>query len=186
MTIIFHDLLHKILEDYIDDLLGKSKTRDEHIPILRKIFERLEKYKMCLNPTKCVFGVTSGKLLGFIVSHRGIEVDPIKLKAIMEMPPLKTLKKFAASKEISNLLDASFENSQINVTHLCTYYAKIPNSNGATCVRRILRNSKNTLHHLPYLCFLFQENHSFCIYQQLQWHWGHYWHKQMVREKSMP
>lgn len=92
MTIIFHDLLHKIMEDYVDDLLGKSKTRDEHIPILRQTFERLEKYKLCLNPKKCVFGITSRKLLGLIIFCRGIEVDPTKVKAIMEMPPPKTLK----------------------------------------------------------------------------------------------
>lgn len=92
MTTVFHDLLHKIMEDYVDDLLGKSKTRQEHIPILKQIFERLEKYKLRLNPKKCVFGVTSGKLLGFIVSRRGIKVDPTKVKAIMEMPPPKTLR----------------------------------------------------------------------------------------------
>lgn len=55
MTTIFHDLLHKIMEDYVDNLLGKSKTRQEHIPILKQIFERLEKYKLRLNPKKCVW-----------------------------------------------------------------------------------------------------------------------------------
>lgn len=92
MRTIFHDLLHKVMEDYVDDLLGKSNTRQEHIPILRKIFERLEKYKLLLNPKKCAFGVTLRKLLGFIVSCRGIEVDPTKVKSIMEMPPPKTLR----------------------------------------------------------------------------------------------
>ena len=50
------------------------------------MFERLKKYKLRLNPNKCTFGVMSGKLLGFIVSGKGIEVDPAKVKAIQEMP----------------------------------------------------------------------------------------------------
>jgi len=50
------------------------------------MFERLRKYKLRLNPNKCTFGVRSGKLLGFIVSQKGIEVDPDKVCAIREMP----------------------------------------------------------------------------------------------------
>ena len=55
MTTIFHDLLHVIMENYVDDILGKSKIREAHIDVLTTIFERLEKYKVCLNPKKCVF-----------------------------------------------------------------------------------------------------------------------------------
>lgn len=72
MTTIFHDLLQEIMEAYVNDLLGKYKKREEHISILRKIFERIENYKLQLNPKKCVFHVTLGKFLGFIVSYRGI------------------------------------------------------------------------------------------------------------------
>ena len=56
---------------------------------LRIFFERLRKYNLKLNPAKCVFGVPSGKLLGFIVSRRGIELNPSKIKAIQELPPPK-------------------------------------------------------------------------------------------------
>ena len=59
---------------------------------LRKLFQRLKKYRIKLNPNKCVFGVMSGKLLGFIVSGRGIEIDPIKVQAIRSMPTSKTEK----------------------------------------------------------------------------------------------
>ena len=52
---------------------------------LRETFDNLRKYKMMLNPLKCVFGVPAGKLLGFIVSHRGIEVNPEKIKAILNI-----------------------------------------------------------------------------------------------------
>lgn len=92
MTMNFHDLMHKILEDYVDDILSKSKTREEHPTILKKIFELLVKYKLHLNPKKCMFAVTLGKLLGFIVSIHGIEVDPQKVKAILEMTPPRILK----------------------------------------------------------------------------------------------
>ena len=92
MTIIFHDMVHDIVEDYVDDILGKLKTREEHPIILRIIFERLREYKVRLNHKKCVFGVTSGKLLGFIVSKSGIEVDLEKVKAITKMHPPQNLK----------------------------------------------------------------------------------------------
>lgn len=92
MIVIFHDIIDIIMEYYVDDLLGKSKTREDHPKILRQIFEQLEQYTLSLNPKKCVFGVTSGKLLGFIVSRRGIELDPTKVKAIMEIPPPQNIK----------------------------------------------------------------------------------------------
>ena len=53
---------------------------------MRKLFERLRKFRLRLNPDKCTFGVKSGKLLGFIMSQKVIEVDPEKVKAILEMP----------------------------------------------------------------------------------------------------
>jgi len=54
------------------------------------MFRRLRKYKVRLNPNKCTFGVRSGKLLGFIVSQKGIEVDPDKVRALREMSAPKT------------------------------------------------------------------------------------------------
>src|ERR1044072_3996257 len=92
MTTLFHDMMHKEIEVYVDDMIVKSDTEEEHIVHLRKLFERLRKYKLRLNPNKCTFGVRSGKLLGFIVSQRGIEVDPDKVKAIQEMPAPRTEK----------------------------------------------------------------------------------------------
>ena len=58
-------------------------SQEIHMPALRKFFERIRFYKLRLNPKKCTFGVTSRKLMGFIVSQRGIEVDPNKIKAIV-------------------------------------------------------------------------------------------------------
>ncbi|XP_077210044.1 uncharacterized protein LOC143845548 [Tasmannia lanceolata] len=72
--------------------LKNAGATEEHAGALRKFFQRIQKFKLRLNPNKCVFGVTSGKLLGFLVSQRGIEVDPQKIKAIQEMAPPKTEK----------------------------------------------------------------------------------------------
>jgi hypothetical protein len=70
---------------YVDDIAGMSKKQDDLIADLQETFNNLRKYNMMLNPTKCVFGVPAGQLLGFIVSHRGIEVNPDKIKAILEI-----------------------------------------------------------------------------------------------------
>ncbi|MCQ7416345.1 reverse transcriptase domain-containing protein, partial [Salmonella enterica] len=92
MVTLFHDLMHKEIEVYVDDMIAKSKEEEEHTTVLRKLFDRLRKFQLKLNPSKCIFGATSGKLLGFVVSQEGIKVDPDKVKAILEMPPPQTQK----------------------------------------------------------------------------------------------
>nr|XP_025888854.1 uncharacterized protein LOC104649327 [Solanum lycopersicum] len=92
MTTIFHDMIHKEIEVYVDDVIIKSRESSDHLTHLRKFFERLHRYNLKLNPAKCAFGVPAGKLLGFIVSRKGIELDPSKIKAIQELPPPKTRK----------------------------------------------------------------------------------------------
>jgi len=86
MVALFHDMMHKEIKVYMDDMISKSKTEEEHLVNLRMFSERLHKYRLRLNPAKCTFEIKSGKLLGFIVSQKGIEVDPNKVKAILEMP----------------------------------------------------------------------------------------------------
>ena len=66
----------KNIEAYIDDMVVKSKVVFEHVGDLRNIFEILRKHKMHLNASKCSFGVGSGRFLGYMVTHRGIEVNP--------------------------------------------------------------------------------------------------------------
>ncbi|XP_019442224.1 PREDICTED: uncharacterized protein LOC109346940 [Lupinus angustifolius] len=83
---LFHDMMHKEIEVYVDDIICKSKVEEEHVVNLKKLFERLRKYSLKINPTKCSFGVKSGRVLSFIVSQKGIEVDIDKVKAIIEMP----------------------------------------------------------------------------------------------------
>jgi hypothetical protein len=86
---LFHDMMQKEIEVYVDDMIAKSRRGEDHVNMLRKLFERLKKYELKLNPAKCSFGVKSGKLLGFVVSSKGIKVDPDKAKAIQSMRTLK-------------------------------------------------------------------------------------------------
>ena len=81
--------LHHNVEAYVDDVVVKTKNPDDLIADLTETFDNLRKFRWKLNPTKCVFGVPSGKLLGFIVSERGIEANPEKISTIMNMPPPK-------------------------------------------------------------------------------------------------
>ena len=74
----------QVCVDYIDDMLVKSKKRFDHTKHLQKAFELLRKHNMKLNPLECVFGVSSSKFLGFIVTQRGIEANLIQLKDIMD------------------------------------------------------------------------------------------------------
>ncbi|KAK4407979.1 Transposon Tf2-12 polyprotein [Sesamum angolense] len=85
MQKIFDDMLHKNIECYVDDLVVKSKKRDNHFHNLRKVFERLRRYQLKMNPFKCAFGVTSEKFLGFIVRQRGIEIEQAKIDNILRM-----------------------------------------------------------------------------------------------------
>ena len=75
MTRILESQLGKSIEVYIDDMVVKSKVVFEHVGDLGNIFEILRKHEMCRNASKCSFGVESGKFLGYMVTHRGIEVN---------------------------------------------------------------------------------------------------------------
>ena len=73
-------------------MIVKSKEREGHYTALQKFFQRIREFRLRLNPQKCTFGVTAGKMLGFLITQRGIEVDPSKITAIFEMPPPRTEK----------------------------------------------------------------------------------------------
>ena len=85
MTTIFHDMMYKEMEDYVDDIVVKSKARAGHFQILEQVFKRCRKYKLRMNPMKCAFRVFARKFLGFLIHHRGINVDSIKATAIATM-----------------------------------------------------------------------------------------------------
>ena len=77
----------KSIKVYIDDRVVKSKMVSEHVGDLENIFEILRKHKLRLNASKCSFGVGSGKFLGYMVTYRGIEVNPDQIKAINSLQP---------------------------------------------------------------------------------------------------
>jgi predicted MPP superfamily phosphohydrolase len=93
MVTLFHDMIHKDIEVYVDDMIDKSKKEKDHVQILIKLFHRLRKYQLKLNPIKCLYGVKFEKLLKFMISNKGIEVDSDKVKAIQAMKVPKTEKK---------------------------------------------------------------------------------------------
>ncbi|XP_021822806.1 uncharacterized protein LOC110764201 [Prunus avium] len=89
---IFAKQIGSTMEVYVDDILVKSRTAREHLANLSLMFGILKEYRMRLNPTKCAFGVSSGRFLGFMISQRGIEANPDKIKAIIDMKVPKTQK----------------------------------------------------------------------------------------------
>ena len=92
MNKMFTHQIGRNVQVYVDDMLVKSLLENDHLNDLQETFDTLRSYNMKLNPSKCVFGVTVGKFLGFIVSQRGIEVKPEKARAILELEPPRTVK----------------------------------------------------------------------------------------------
>jgi len=82
---MFQNQIGRNIEVYVDDMMVKSIRATKHIEDFRETFQTLRKYKVKLNPMKCAFGVSFGKFLGFMVSQRGIEANPEKVKAVLEM-----------------------------------------------------------------------------------------------------
>ena len=89
---MFSKQIGKNMEVYVDDMLVKSREELAHLDDLKETFTTLKQYQMKLNPAKCIFGVASGKFLGFMVSQRGIEANPEKVQAIINMASPKTVK----------------------------------------------------------------------------------------------
>ena len=98
MTRMFESQLRKNIEIYIDDMMVKSKVVSEHLGDLGIIFEILRKYKLRLNASKCSFGVGSSRFLGYMVTHRGIEVNHDQIKAINNLQSPRN------SKEVQKLI----------------------------------------------------------------------------------
>ena len=87
MTRMLEPQLGKNIKIYVDDMVVKSKMVTEHLGDIGDIFDVLRRHKLCLNASKCSFGMGSGKFLGYMVTHRGIEVNPDQIKAINDLKP---------------------------------------------------------------------------------------------------
>ena len=92
MTRMFEPQLGKNIEIYVDDMVVKSKVVSEHLGDLDDIFDVLRRHKLRLNASKCSFGMGSGKFLGYMVTYRGIEVNPDQIKAINDLKPPRNAK----------------------------------------------------------------------------------------------
>jgi len=85
MNTIFHEHIRKTVECYVNDIAVKSRTKGDHIADLKTVFDIMMAHQLNLNPTKSFLGVASGKFLRFIVTSKGIHLDPEKVRAIQEM-----------------------------------------------------------------------------------------------------
>ncbi|PKU64464.1 putative mitochondrial protein [Dendrobium catenatum] len=92
MNKVFKTIIGCNMEVYVDDMLVKRLEKSQHISDLEQCFRLLRHFNMRLNPAKCAFGVASRKFLGFMVTHRGIEANPKKIKAFRDMVPPKNIK----------------------------------------------------------------------------------------------
>jgi hypothetical protein len=96
----FSRLTKKVLENqvghniftYVDDIVVASKSKEDHLTDLVETFANMRDARLRFNPEKCVLGVRQGKILGYLVSHRGIEANPIKIQAIINMAPPQSTK----------------------------------------------------------------------------------------------
>lgn len=86
MDKIFKKQTWRNVEVYVDDILIKSWEKSCFILVLEETFSTLREYGVKLNPSKCTFGVRSGKFLGFMVTEKGIKVNPSKVQAVIDMP----------------------------------------------------------------------------------------------------
>ena len=87
VTRMFESQIGQNVEAYIDDMIVKSKQTSEHLNDLGSVFSVLREPKLRLNASKCSFGVSSGKFLDYMITHRGIEVNPNQIKAINDLHP---------------------------------------------------------------------------------------------------
>jgi hypothetical protein len=91
MRRVFGELIRHIIEAYVDDIVVKSKMTGDLVFDLTEVFAKLRQHGVKLNPEKCVFEVSRGMLLGFVVSERDIEANPEKISTILDMGPIKNL-----------------------------------------------------------------------------------------------
>lgn len=92
MTTIFHNMMHCEMEDYVDDIMVKSRKQKDHLKVLRRVFERCRLFKLRMYLQKYAFEISIGKFLGFLVHNRGIDVDPTKVTTIATMKSPTTVK----------------------------------------------------------------------------------------------
>nr|KYP59089.1 Retrovirus-related Pol polyprotein from transposon 17.6 [Cajanus cajan] len=86
MDKVFHQQIRRNMEVYVDDMVVKTTSADDHATNLAEVFRQIKRHNMRLNPEKCIFSVQGDKFLGFMITSRGIEANPEKYKAIIAEP----------------------------------------------------------------------------------------------------
>jgi hypothetical protein len=92
MQVCLKEQVGRNIEVYVDDIVIKSTKADSLLDDLQETFANVDRYSIKVNPKKCSFGVPTGQLLGYLISERGIEGNPEKIQAIINMQPPKTLR----------------------------------------------------------------------------------------------
>ncbi|XP_052735490.1 uncharacterized protein LOC108328707 [Vigna angularis] len=92
MDKVFHQQIGRCMDVYVDDMVIRSNSMEQHLRDIKEVFGQISRYSMRLNPSKCTFGVPAGKFLGFMLTSRGIEANPDKCKAVLDMISPKTLR----------------------------------------------------------------------------------------------
>ena len=92
MNAIFHEHICKTVECYVYDIAVKSSAKGDHIADLKAVFDIMQAHQLKMNPIKSFLGVTSDKFLGFVVTSKGIHLDPEKVRAVQEMQPPKSFR----------------------------------------------------------------------------------------------
>ena len=92
MKVIFHEHIRKTVEYYVDDITVKSHDKSNHLTDLKRVFDIMLAHQLKMNLTKSFLGVASGKFLGFVVTSKGIYLNPEKIRAVQEIQLLRNLK----------------------------------------------------------------------------------------------
>ena len=118
---MFRPQIGQNVEVYVDDMLVKSLDEEKHLDDLQETFVTLRQYNMKLNPKKCAFGVSSGKFLRFMISHRRIKANLDKIQVILDMKPPQSIK------EVQSLIDrvAAFNRFVSKATDKCLPFFKV-------------------------------------------------------------
>ena len=118
---MFRPQIGRNVEVYVDDMLVKSAREAQHLNYLQETFDTLRWYKIKLNPSKCAFGIASGKFLGFMISQRGIEANPNKIQAILNMEPPRNVEDIQSL----NGLVAAFNRFVSKATDKCLPFFRV-------------------------------------------------------------
>ena len=131
---MFRPQIGRNVEVYVNDMLVKSLDEEKHLDDLQGTFDTLRRHQMKLNPSKCAFGVSSRKFIGLMVSQRGIEVNPDKIQAILDMEPPKNIKKVQSLTGRVAALNRFVSKATINAYPSLKFSGK--HSNGRTNVKK--------------------------------------------------